>query len=367
MENFTQFIIKMCQIAILAIMLYIFSYRSLVKKISGYKYLIYAIISAIFQGIIETFFYFTRNVYDPETSLITRIEYIPYTLVFLFLLLHFEHFMYWKFRPMLVSLVLISAGFTAYLIDLTYGLDPISITPNHVPNPMNDRLFMWIFDAFQLYAIIVCLIASSVTFFNSIGSKAQYQTLLLWLGFLTSLIVGILEFLEHLIPIDTYGAIGFSVAIGIVLLLYVFDNDFVYITTAKIHNFLIIHENGTTLFSAHHIKAHPYNSLVIGGVINAFTSFINEITGAPDQFLKNVELEKRFILASRVGEIVGLLIVDKKIKVFEDSLCRFVTEFYQAFEDQISQFSGDASIFDTAIDFIPRIFPYIERDDLKLD
>ena len=128
---------------------------------------------------------------------------------------------------------------------------------------------------------------------------------------------------------------------------------------------MIVHSTGTTIFSAKNVpETNKQDSLVIGGIISAFTSVINDITGEPNQSLKCVELEKRVIIAERKEEIIGILIADRKLMILENSLSKFLDEFYKKYSSEIIKFTGDTSLYDEAIDLLPKIFPYLDRNQL---
>ncbi|GAG18697.1 unnamed protein product, partial [marine sediment metagenome] len=61
-----------------------------------------------------------------------------------------------------------------------------------------------------------------------------------------------------------------------------------------------------------------------GGVISAFTSLIGDVAQAPDQNLLSIKLEGRTILTHTHKDIVGILIVDKDLRLFRNSHKTFV-------------------------------------------
>ena len=349
-------------------MLSVFIYRSSINKVQGYKNLITALIFAILQSIVEFFFFFARLAGYQwgylENSYLPSLEIIPYAIVFLFILIHFSNFNAWDRRIVQAGYIIIFSLFVTYLINVIFDLPPVS-TNLKIPTK-NDCLYIWFLDFFQLYVVSVCLVGITFTFVKSVGNKAQYHTLLLWISFFIAFIVAILEFLEHIVPLDTYGAIGFGLALGVTLIIYLIDPKFVLFTSAEIFNFLIINKNGTTLFSASNYSKKESEGLLIGGMINAFAHFISEVTNSSYQLLKYVELKDRVMITKEKDDIIGVLIVDKRVKIFETSLERFVIKFNSMFREQIFAFSGDASLFDDAVKYIPLYFPFVDESKLTV-
>lgn len=349
-------------------MLGVFSYRSTVNKVQGYKNLIAALILAIIQSVVEFFFYFARVAGYQwaylENSYLPSLEIIPYALVFLYILIHFSNFNAWDRRVVQAGYIIIFSLFVTYLINIFFDLPPIS-TNLKVPTK-NDCLYIWFLDFFQLYVVTVCLVGITFTFVKSVGKKAQYHTLLLWISFFIAFIVAILEFLEHVVPLETYGAIGFGLALGVTLVIYLIDPKFVLFTSAEIFNFLIINKNGTTLFSASNYSKKESEGLLIGGMINAFAHFISEVTNSSYQLLKCVELKDRVMITKEKDDIIGVLIVDRRVRIFDTSLEHFVNKFNSMFREQIVCFSGDASVFDDAVKYIPLYFPFVDESKLTV-
>ncbi|MHA1829775.1 MAG: hypothetical protein ACTSX6_14135, partial [Candidatus Heimdallarchaeaceae archaeon] len=152
----------------------------------------------------------------------------------------------------------------------------------------------------------------------------------------------------------------------VTLIIYLIDPKFVLFTSAEIFNFLIINKNGTTLFSASNYSKKESEGLLIGGMINAFAHFISEVTNSSYQLLKYVELKDRVMITKEKDDIIGVLIVDKRVKIFETSLERFVIKFNSMFREQIFAFSGDASLFDDAVKYIPLYFPFVDESKLTV-
>ncbi len=103
-----------------------------------------------------------------------------------------------------------------------------------------------------------------------------------------------------------------------------------------------------------------------GGVITAFTSLIGDVAQAPNQNLLSIKFEGRTILTRTHEDTVGLLIVDKDLRLFRNSHKAFVEEFYTKFQEEIKNFTGDVSPFSGAAEILLKMFPYLAKDQISL-
>ncbi len=369
MNTWFDFGIKTVQIVIMILILSIFLYRRKIKGIRGYHFLSLALISGIVQGIVETIFFFMdlNGLIDTSVDMIARIEYIPYALVFFFMLLHFEYFVGWKYIPTLFSIGILIAIFTSYIIDYFIGIPAIKFYSSYIPEPMNDKLFMVLFDLYQLYVIILCSIASAIVFIKTKAKKARIQSLVLLVSLCVALVVSIVEFLEHLIiDFDPYGAIGFGLAILIVLIIYALDPNFVYVTPIPVDIFMIVNNEGTTLLCVQNVhEGNRIDNALIGGLLNAFSSFISDIVSVPNDKLRCIEMDNKVIMVKQKDNITGVLIANKNLRIFMNSLTVFVDNFYKDYKVQIDNFTGDTSVFDSAVNLLPKLFPYLDENQLS--
>lgn len=366
MKNTGELIIKTIQMAIILLILLIFLYRWKKKGIRGYSLLSGALISALLQGCLETLFYVLTiyTNFDQNNNTLAKIEYIPYGLIFLFLILHFEYFTGWKYFSV-IAICFIVSFLTALIIDFGYNLSPVVINPNTPPNYMNDKPFMLVFDLYQIYAIAFCFTASSYTYIKTKASTIGKTTFAFIISFFIALVVAIIEFFEHIFAFEVYGAIGFGISIGIVFLIYLISTDFVYITPVPVYRLIVIHSSADPIFSVRNKRVeHKQKDFVVGGIFSAFSSFISEISGSHGKSLTNIKLEDRQLLIKNHDSITGLLITDKVIKVFDYSLRAFLADFCKTYSADLANYVGDISVFDQALTLLQKSFPYLEKDYL---
>ncbi len=366
MENTGELIIKIVQMSIILLILLLFLYRWKKKGIRGYSLLSFALICALLQGCLETYFYFLTiyTNFDQNNNTLAKIEYIPYGLIFLFLILHFEYFTGWKYFS-IIAICFIVSFLTAMMLDFGYNLSPVVINPNTPPNYMNDKPFMLIFDLYQIYAVAFCFTASIYTYIKTKASTVGKNTFAFIISFFIALVVAFLEFLEHIFAFEIYGAIGFGISIIIILLVYLISTDFVYLTPVTVYRLIIIHSSADPIFSVRNkLVQHKQKDFVVGGIFSAFSSFISEISGSHGKSLTNIKLEDKQLLIKNHGSITGLLITDKIIKVFDYSLRSFLADFCKTYSVDIVNYVGDVSVFDQALCLLQRSFPYLEKENL---
>jgi hypothetical protein len=105
--------------------------------------------------------------------------------------------------------------------------------------------------------------------------------------------------------------------------------------------------------------------MLVSGGLEAIDSFMNE-------WLKRGKMEHvlhagYYILNAQVKSIKANLISNKANSELCTYLDRFVTQFYENFEEKIETWNGAMNAFDAADDLVEEIFgPLICSTDLKL-
>ncbi|MHA1853683.1 MAG: hypothetical protein ACTSUF_09265 [Candidatus Heimdallarchaeaceae archaeon] len=368
MISTTKLLIKIFQVAFMISVLLVFYIRHHKRGIRGYKWLSLTLVFGLIQSVVEYTVVFIYNAKYPnlyvdtvlDNEPISKLHHIPYAFLLLFLLYHFRYFIGFAVEYIVVAISMLVAYLTSYILEAIFRY-------TYVPNnpPVNDWIFMWIFDLYQLYIFTACFVVSVYMYIKTRKTKVGLPTLIFSLSFLVSFISSIVELSEHIAHVSLYGAMLFGISIVTLFLVYIIWPNYVYLTPIPVYRFLIIHETGTTMFSVQYGKlGEQQDSLMLGAAINAFTSFISDITDAPEHTLKSIHLKDRYLLAKPHNEIFGLLISEKNIRLFNNSLTLFVTKFYQQFKKEIRNFSGDTSRFEPALELLPKLFPYLEADKL---
>lgn len=359
MDSDTDLIIKIVQLSFMLIVLSIFLYRRYRKGIRGYHWLMSTLAFGAIQSTIEIFVYKLTDL-NEETDPLAFIHFIPYALILLSLFLHIQYFMGLSTIYLWISISAIVSYLTVYTVETIFG--SILTNATHV----NDWLFMIIFDTYQLYIFTFCMVGSAVLFIKSWKTKFVLPTSMFLLMFVVSVVVSITEILEHiLVNFDIYGAIGFGVSIIVLFLIYIIWPSFVYATTASFYRLLIINKTGATMLDIQYPERKTDQTLA-GGVITAFTSLIGDVAQAPNQNLLSIKFEGRTILTRTHEDIVGLLIVDKDLRLFRNSHKAFVEEFYTKSQEEIKNFTGDVSPFSGAAEILLKMFPYLVKDQISL-
>ena len=359
--------IKLFQVVFMLFVLTIFTYRRYKKGIRGYKYLNLTIIFGLIQSFIE---YTVDLVYEkkyPSIDLdhhpISKLHHIPYAFLLLCLLLYFRYFVGINFTHVIISILFIDTYLTTYTLEFIFRYKYIT---NDVV--VNDWIFMWIFDLYQLYIFLVCFYSSAKLYWQNRKSKVALPTFLFALSFFVSVISSIIEFQEHITGFELYGALLFGVTVLIIFMIYVLSPKFVYVTPVRVFRFLVLDKNSTTLFSVNYrIHTTSSETMMLGAAIGAFTAFISDITQAPERTLKTVELKERVIIVQPYENIFGILIAEKKIPLFNNTLKLFTSEFYKRYAAEIRNFTGNTSVFDSAIKLLPQFFPYLQEEYLSFE
>lgn len=360
--------IKIFQVSFMIAVLTVFLVRRRKKQILGYRWLNFTLVFGLIQSVVEYIVVFIYNAKYPDQNVydildyepISKLHHLPYALLLLFLLYHFRYFLGLGIEYIIIAVSFIVSYVTSYVIEWIFR-------PMYVVNdaPVNNWIFMYIFDFYQLYIFTVCFVASVYMFIKHKDTPVKMPTLIFSLSFLVSFISSVIEVSEHFTNFSLYGAMLFGIAIMTLFLVYVIWPSYVYVTPIPVYRFLIIHENGTTLFSVQYGKISEHqDSLMLGAAINAFSSFISDLTEAPEHTLKYIVLKERYLFAKPYNEIFGLLITGKNAPVFHNSLTLFVRKFFTMFEEEIKSFSGDTSVFEPALSMLPQLFPYLIGDRL---
>lgn len=361
MENYTQFVIKVVQMCIILGFLVIFIVRNK-KGIKGYIFLQLTLISGFLQGLVECSFFLVEQIWHVSVNydlFQLPIEHIFYGMFFIFLLLHFEYYLGYYFIPTIIGMIFMAITYTAYFIDLKYDLGYFSFQP--VWHLGIGRLWLFIFDIYELYVLTFCLFASGVLNRSARKTKVYYQTFILHVAFVIGFISAICEVLEHFIPnFDPYGGLTFGVAFLVVFVLYLLSPSFVFYTPRPIFQFIVLHENGQIIYNFNNTLYKPASEVLIGSIIYAFQTFISEITQAGEsQSLEFIKLNNRAVIAYRKQDILGIIITTNYSRLFKNSLEHFTEAFYNRFKEDIANFTGDFAKFDEADELVRKLFPYI--------
>lgn len=351
-------IAKLIQMGIMISVLVVFLYRRK-KGYRGYEWLGGALVLGLIQGITEISFYAVGVI--PNTEALAQIDGIPYALLLLSLLMHFHYFLGFSWYFLLGAFALIISYFTAFMMELGFHIQA------NAGVPVNEMTFSVIFFVYQLYIFTVCFVSSVIIYLQTRKSKIWPQTLTFALSFAVSEFTAITEIVQNYTSFEFYGAIGFGIAIFVILLLYVIWPTFVYVSPISIYNFMIVHKSGVTLFSVNYgRKGDIVKTVLAGGGITAFVSFFKEVTQIKEQSLKSVELEKSSMIIKEYKEIAGVIIAPRKMKLFENSIELFTKKFYERYHDTIQKFSGETEHYGTATDLLVRLFPYLQKEKLYL-
>ena len=361
MLSFTHFGIKMIQLLIILSLAVIFSKRHK-KGYQGFIFILLMLGSALLQSLIETIAFFARTYFQPIDKYTMPFEYFFYSLTFLFLIMHFEYYLDFHFIPTALSILMITIIFTTCAIDFKYDLGFFSFQP--IFHLGIGRLWLFLFDLFQLVAITFCFVASIIIIFSARGTRALVKTIVIGVAMFIAVIGAILEFLEHFIPnFDPYGALPFGIGFFIIFLLYLFYPDFVFYSPEPIYQFIVIHKNGQVIYDYYHPREEITNKVLIGSVFHAFVMYIEELTKSEQQILKYIQLSDRAIILCNKKDILGIIISNRYRLLFKHSVRMFIERFYKEFQEEIKTFTGDTSVFEKADDLVRKTFSYAVIND----
>ncbi len=357
METQGDLIAKIVQIAFMLFVLSIYLYRRQKKNTRGYEWFIGAVFFGLLQSLIEIIFFAIGDI--PNESVIAQIDGIPYAILLMFLLLHFEYFLGVKFYNLFIASSLMAVYIATYFIELSLRLE------SNLGIDVNKMVFNLVFYIYQLYIFIVCVISSIYMLVKTRKTKIWPQTLVFALSFIVMLGTAITELIQNYAGFEFYGAIGFGIAIFILSLIYIIFRSFVYVSATPISSFLIVHKDGPTLFACDYGKRGSLvDSILVGGGISAFVTFLREVTNIKDQSIQTIELDKSAIMVKEHKELFGVLFAPKRMKLLANSIEHFTIEFHKYFEEELKNFRGSTGEFRKAVDLLPKIFVYLDKDKL---
>lgn len=122
-------------------------------------------------------------------------------------------------------------------------------------------------------------------------------------------------------------------------------------------DFLVVYSHGgLSLFSKTFSKEmDPDNTFLLAGAFSAVTSLIEETTKSTGNVEAIMLQGKELRLINRKGCICALL-VEFTTQASEWALEKFTTEFEQRFEEELLNFEGNISQFDSAEDIVKKFF-----------
>lgn len=118
-----------------------------------------------------------------------------------------------------------------------------------------------------------------------------------------------------------------------------------------IYNLFVMYRNGTCLFSYNLERLDIGNSSLITSALNAINGLLQEITKTNSK-LDSIDIKEKDLIFEYIGDIVGVLLLNKESEMAKALLKKFLNEFFERYKEHILQYYGDISVFESAGDLV---------------
>ncbi len=365
-ETTADLIIKIAQLLLILMVLFLLIYRRNNKKIKLLDWMIAVFSLSAAQGITEIFIYYLKYIYgigldNPRNFRFNEIHSIPYAFALFTIYILAE--LMTGYRPHPIRFSLIVSVLASYLSIYFYTIfDNYSLEFDH---PAYKSISKTIFDFYQ----VIVMIFISYIFFkayrksnnkqNKIGSLLIFiSTVLYVLG--ASWELG--EDLLHFPPV--YGAITFSFTFIILAIIYIKYPYFVFTVPTRIHKLILSTDSGLYLYSVE-LKTEQItenSDELLAAAINSIIRFFEQETGSQET-IRLIDLGDREMIFSAGKYLQGIMIVDNSSYIVHKSLEHFITEFEKEFDKNTNTFNIQMPDIEEGKKIVLRCFPYIESEE----
>ncbi|NVM01131.1 MAG: hypothetical protein HWN67_02265 [Candidatus Helarchaeota archaeon] len=122
-----------------------------------------------------------------------------------------------------------------------------------------------------------------------------------------------------------------------------------------IYNLFVMYKSGICLFSYNLEPLEIGDSSLITSALNAINSLIMEITQT-NTSLDSIDIKEKHLIFEYIGDIVGVLLVNKETIFAKKLLYKFLSEFNEIYKKEIYPWKGNTAIFEDAEDLIKKYF-----------
>ncbi len=122
-----------------------------------------------------------------------------------------------------------------------------------------------------------------------------------------------------------------------------------------IYNLFVMYKSGVCLFSYNLEPLEIGDSSLITSALNAINSLLMEITQT-NTSLDSIDIQEKQLIFEYIGDIVGVLLLNKETLLAKRLLHEFLSEFNEKYKIELYPWTGDTLIFEDAVDLVKKDF-----------
>jgi hypothetical protein len=229
--------------------------------------------------------------------------------------------------------------------------------------PLSEDTAFWEFPLDIAQVIVVAFIVRTFYKMAIFGGDLTTKRInwLLFIGWGTFFIVGILEFSEHFLGKDFHAAILAIPSFAIVLLVYTLKPNLSYSCPVQLNRILIVLEGGLTIIEEN--LGERYGDKTGGGtMLGSITSSVNtlfqEITKSEGN-IEKIQLDTATLLIATSGKVLTVLEVGKSTRFLMQGLKDFTRDFARYYHKEVESYSGNNQPFADYSLILKRYFPFL--------
>ncbi len=336
-------------------------FKSVMQKITGLELLIGFAASVALMVLLQLLDFekeASTDMFDRGGSIPLAIADTMIPIAIMFLYLHIELIV--REKPYLPrALLILGLG-----VPLTIGGICLLIYPGS--ETVQDFANLY-FTAFAASVALIGLFGITVafeTFHKAAKRSMEWPSLILITGIVVLLASFVLKPLEGLFePYEIHNVWILSLGICVILTSYVLEPQYAYALPYDCYQAMIIDTGGIALweYSIHPLSDDPEASSTASlhsSAITAIQSLVKEIAAAEGN-LRMIGLSDRHMLMRSRGSIVGVIIADRTSFFLNRGLQQFVDEFYETYEEEITNFMGNIEQFRPATKLLLKHLPFV--------